>query len=136
VPALPKTDLSALASGYSLCTSAEGKSPKTVSTVTSAVRYLPRFLEDNEFTIDAIDIGPAEIRSYILYLPQRRPSAGHPYVRTQNRPLSDHTVNCYLQSLRVFWSWLLSEEILQTSPFDKVKVPWVLKKASAFFYSS
>jgi integrase/recombinase XerD len=128
VPALPKTDLSVLASGYSLCARAEGKSPKTISAVTSSVSYLARFLNDNDSSTDAIDIGPAEIRSYILYLHQRRPFAGHPYARSQNRPLSDHTVNCYLRSLRAFWSWLLSEEILQTSPFDKVKVPRASKK--------
>lgn len=36
---------------------------------------------------------------------------------------SGYTVNCYLRSIRAFFSWLVSEGTIAQSPFDRVKIP-------------
>ncbi|OGO32918.1 MAG: hypothetical protein A2Z29_01630 [Chloroflexi bacterium RBG_16_56_11] len=69
------------------------------------------------------DVPRHEIRLFISYLQQTRCFAAHPFNRTQEKTLSGHTINCYLRSLRIFYSWLVSEEILEVNPFVKVKIP-------------
>jgi integrase/recombinase XerD len=59
--------------------------------------------------------------------------ASHRFTPTQERNLSGHTVNCYLRSLRCFYSWLVNEEIIEKHPFDKVKIPPPPKKVIPAF---
>jgi len=78
-------------------------------------------------------IGIREIRAFILYLQQKRCFSNHPFSRRQERGLSSHTVNCYLRSIRAFWSWLVAEEIITNNPFLKVKLPKPIKKVVPTF---
>jgi len=103
--------------------STEGKSDKTIAIVASSVRYLEEFLRSEGLATDVTHIGPTEIRAFILYLQQKRCFSGHPLNKTQERGLSGHTINCYLRSIRAFWSWLVSEEIIETNPLARVKIP-------------
>ena len=117
------TDLARLLAGYRLCAQTEGKSKSTIDIVTSSVTYLERFLLSEGLTTDASQIGPGELRAFILHLQQKRRFSNHPFIRLQQSGLSGHTINSYLRSVRAFWSWLLSEEIIPTNPFTRIKIP-------------
>jgi integrase/recombinase XerD len=115
--------LTHLLPGYQLCARAEGKTPATVTMVTNSVNYLVQYLESTGASTDAALITPTDIRSYILYLQAKPRFTSHPYSRQQDTSLSDHTVHAYLRSIRAFWSWLVREGIVPTSPFTMVRMP-------------
>ncbi len=109
--------------GYRICAQAENKSPRTIEAVCSSVIYLERFLNSNGLTSDVNHIGLAEIRAFILYLQQKRCYSNHPFSNPQERGLSAVSINSYIRSVRAFWSWMLSEEIISESPFSRLKIP-------------
>jgi len=136
VPASSKTsptELSTLTGGYSLCARAEGKTPKTICTVTSSVSYLERYLRSEGWPTDVRAIGPIEIRAFILYLKNKKRFSHHPFATPQQDGLSEHSINCYLRSVRAFWSWLTSEGISGETPFAKVKIPKAPRKVIPTF---
>jgi len=79
------------------------------------VRYLEEFLRSEGLPTDVTRIGLGEIRAFILYLQRKKCFSGHPLNKTQERGLSGHTINCYLRSVRAFWSWLVLEEIIDAN---------------------
>jgi site-specific recombinase XerD len=118
-----RTELDHLLEGYKLCARSEGKSRNTIDIVINSVNYFQSFLRSNRLQTDARHIGSQEIRAFILYLQQKKCFSNHPFSRIQDRGLSSHTVNCYLRSVRAFWSWLVSEEIIDINPFTRVRLP-------------
>jgi len=130
---ITSTELLSLMSGYSLCAQTEGRSKNTVAIVTHSVTYLYDFLNSNGLSTDVTQIGAGEIRTFILYLQQKRCFSNHPYSKAQQRGLSGHTVNTYMRSIRAFWSWLVSEEIIDTNPFSKLRIPKPPRKVMATF---
>jgi len=118
-----QSELENLLRGYRICARSEGKSENTIRATETAITSLGDFLRSNRLSTDAAEIGPHQIRSFILHLGQVRAYAHHPYSRPRERGLSGHTVNSYLRAVRAFFSWLLKEEILSSSPFPRVKVP-------------
>ena len=123
MPASSKTGLSSLVDGYCLCAQSEAKSPKTIEMVQSSVRYLEEFLYSQGLSTDIVDTGANEIRMFIVHLQQKNRFTNHPFAKPQQGKLSGHTVNCYLRSIRAFWSWLISEGIVDSNPFRKVRIP-------------
>lgn len=101
-----------------------------------SVGYLKKFLRSEGLATDISEIGAGEIRVFILYLQQKRRFSGHPFARPQQSGLSDHTINCYLRSIRAFWSWLISEGILSETPFSRVKIPRAPRKVVPTFTDS
>jgi site-specific recombinase XerD len=130
---LSMTDLAGLIQGYRLCAKTEGKSDKTIAIVANSVRYLEGFLRSEGLPTNVTQIGPREIRTFILYLQQKRRFSGHPFNKTQDRGLSGHTLNCYLRSIRAFWSWLVSEEVMEANPLARLKIPKAPKKVVITF---
>jgi site-specific recombinase XerD len=128
MPPEAPTDLKCLVEGYRLCASSEGKSPNTIDIVNNSVNYLYDFLHSACLPTDVGDIGPWEIRAFILHLQQKRCFSNHPFSHPQERGLSSHTVNCYLRSIRAFWSWLAAEGIVDINPFTHVRLPRTQKK--------
>ena len=112
VSRLSTTDLARLIQGYRLYAKTEGKSDKTITIVANSVGYLEGFLRSEGLPTDVTKIRTKEIRAFILYLQQKRRFSGHPFNKTQEQGLSGHTINCYLRSIRAFWSWLEAEEII------------------------
>lgn len=109
--------------GYQFCAATEGKSASAISIVAQSVHYFQRFLGTQPGSLAMTDVTHRDIRAYIFHLQQMRCFASHPLIHTKERGLSGHTINCYLRSLRIFYNWLVSEEIMQSNPFDKVKIP-------------
>ena len=112
-----------LLQGYELCAATEGKSLNSIAIVTNSVNYFLDFLASQGISLDVTQISQHEIRAFILYLQQKRCFSNHRFNHIQDRGLSGHTINCYLRSLRIFFSWLVSEGIIATTPFDRVKIP-------------
>ncbi len=79
------------------------------------------------------EVGPHILRAYILYLQQKPCFASHRFNRPLEKKLSGHTVNCYLRSLRIFFSWLVAEEVIAGNPFDRVKIPRPPRKVIPVF---
>jgi len=122
-----------LLKGYQLCAATEGKSRKTIEIVTRSVTYFTRFLTAHGLPADAALVGRAEIRAFIHYLQQKKCFSGHPLNPPLERGLSSHSISCYLRSLRSFFSWLTSEEIIEPNPFERVKIPkpervWLIQR--------
>jgi len=100
------------------------------------VSYFLDFLASQGISTDATQITRHQIRAFILYLQQKRCFSDHRFNHTQDRGLSGYTINCYLRSLRVFLSWLVSEDIIECNPFDRVKIPRPPRKVIPAFSDS
>jgi integrase/recombinase XerD len=118
-----RMELGQLMGGYRLCARAEGKSDSYITLVTSAVKYLKRHLEVTGLPMQVNEITADIIRGFILHLQSTPRFAGHPFARTQEAGLSGHCINTYLRSIRAFWHWLESEDLITDNPFNKVKIP-------------
>ena len=122
------TTLETLLQSYRLQAETEGKSAKTIGIYTTAVTILRNFLEQNRLPTDVTEIGVQEFRRFILDLQGAKTYRDHPFTPPQQKRLTGHTINCYLRAIRAFWSWLASEGIIETNPFDKIRVPKPPKK--------
>lgn len=118
-----QVDPKRLIAGYQLCASTEGISPSAIAIVITSVNLFQKFQSTQPDGKRLTDVTRYEIRAFISHLQQTRRFATHPFNRTQEEGLSGHTINCYLRSLRIFYSWLVSEEILEVNPFNSVKIP-------------
>jgi site-specific recombinase XerD len=112
-----------LIAGYQLCATTEGKSHDSIEIVMTSLKRFQGFLATYNSAVSLTNVTRQEIRAFVAYLQETRRFAYHPTIHGKEGSLSGHTVNCYLRSLRIFYSWLVSEEIIQTHPFDKVKIP-------------
>jgi site-specific recombinase XerD len=117
------TRLDNLIQGYRLCARTEGKSENTIQIYTTALHALKYFLEARRYPADVTEIGAQELREFILHLQQVRAFEHHPFNKPTDKGLSGYAVNCYLRAIRAFWSWLVREEIIMSSPFSKVRIP-------------
>ena len=129
-------ELGRLIEGYKLCAKSEGKSQNTIDIVSNSVNYFHDFLSTHGLPTNVRYIDTQEIRAFTLHLQQKRCFSNHAFSRPQERGLSSHTINCYLRSIRAFWSWLISEEIIDDNPFLKVKLPKPLRKVIPTFSES
>ncbi len=117
------TNIGNLLHGYQLCAGTEGKSPNATAIVTNSMTYFQDFLSSGGQSTDVLQVTLHQIRAFTLHLQQKRCFSNHRLNHVQDRGLSGYTINCYLRSLRIFFSWLVSEEIIQDNPFEKVKIP-------------
>ncbi|MFC2058158.1 tyrosine-type recombinase/integrase [Chloroflexota bacterium] len=117
------TELTNLIQGYRICAKSEGKSPRTVTIYTSGLNLLLDYLETMGLPTEVGEIGVTELRGYILFLQQRRAWSKHPSIRPRERGLSSTTIHDYMRAIRTFWNWLVSEGIIQVSPFSRIKIP-------------
>jgi integrase/recombinase XerD len=129
-------NLNALTQAYRLRAKIEGKSPNTIRIYLTALTSLESFLQENGLPIDVTQVGAQEIRQFIFYLQQAKAFRKHPFTRQQPKGLTGHTINCYLRAIRAFWSWLISEDVIDTNPFDRLKVPKPPKKVILPFSES
>ena len=106
-----------LIQGFKLCCQTEGKSSKTIEWYTTFLYRFLAFLEFSNYPTDAAQINREVIRAFILYL---QVEAKTP---RSKKPLSSATVQGYVRTLRVFFSWVVKEEYLPDSPTAKVLVP-------------
>ena len=128
--------LEKLIAGYQLCASSEGKSPRSIEIVTDSIRSFQRFLATQPDSIHLTDVTRTDIRGFIANLQQSKRYSTHPHTPVRDQPLSGHTVNNYARSLRIFYSWLVSEEIIEINPYTGVKIPPLPRKVIPTFSDS
>jgi site-specific recombinase XerD len=109
------------------------KSEKTIGWYALALTDFCRFLEESCAMAPPATLGSftlQAVRDYILYLRARPAFAHHPFRRTHTtqRPLSDHSVNCYVRALRAFASWLYDQEYTEANLLGRLKAPKVTKR--------
>jgi site-specific recombinase XerD len=107
------------------------KSEKTIAWYRGSLEDFCRFLEGPEQVpapATLRDFTLERVRDYILYLRGRPTFGGHPF-KTSDRPLSDHSVNCYVRGLRAFASWLYEQDYTDTNILGRLKAPKVTKRA-------
>ena len=90
---------------------------KTIEWYTCFLQRFLQFLQLNSHTTMVNEIDKNHIRSFILYL-QRQVKTPH-----TEKPLSPATVQGYVRTLKVFFSWLLREEYIRSNPMTKIPVP-------------
>ncbi|MDD5511399.1 MAG: tyrosine-type recombinase/integrase [Dehalococcoidales bacterium] len=117
------TELSKLIEGYKLCARSEGISENTIMLTERAVSYFNNFLTGSGLPTNVESIGTSEIRSFILHLKEVQRFQSHPFIKSHDRKLTGHTINCYLRSISAFWSWLFREGFLEVNPFARIKIP-------------
>jgi integrase/recombinase XerC/integrase/recombinase XerD len=107
---------------------ASGKSAETVSWYTGVIaRYADWLIaQDLEPTLGSFTL--EHVRSYVVALQGLRARALHPLQPTENRPLSDATINSYVRALRAFSSWLFEEGYTETPPLARLKAPRMTQK--------
>lgn len=127
------TRLDTLVQGYRLCARTEGKSLRTIDIANTAISQLICFLIARGYSTDVLNVGAPELREFILHLQQASAYEHHPFTMPQRRGLSGSTVNGYLRAIRAFWSWLVREEFIAASPFNRVRVPKPPTKVIATF---
>ena len=123
-----QVSFSSLVRGYALCAKTEGKSQNSIDIVVNSMRYFESFLCSSNLSLDISRIGRGEIRLFTLFLQQQKRFSCHPFNHVQEENLSGYTINCYLRSIRAFFSWLVSEGVIAGNPFDRVKIPRPPKK--------
>jgi len=110
-------DLKSLIEGFKLSCQTENKSPKTIEWYTCFLERFLQFLQLNIHPTRVNEIDKNHIRSFILYLQQQ---AKTPHT---DKPLSSSTVQGYIRTLKVFFSWLLREEYIESNPMTRIPVP-------------
>ncbi len=115
-------ELGNLIQGFKFCCQTEGKSPKTIEWYTTFLYRFLAFLEFNSYPTDAAQMNKEIIRAFILYLQEEAKTP------RSKKPLSSATVQGYVRTLRVFFSWAVREEYLAESPTAKIPVPKATQK--------
>jgi site-specific recombinase XerC len=110
-----------------------GRSPNAIAIVTNSAVYFQGFLISQGRTTDVTQISPHVIKESILYLRQNRCLYNHRFKRVRDRGLSAHTINCYLRSLRILFSWLVSAGIIGTYSLNHVRMPRPTRKVMPAF---
>lgn len=127
------TELDDLIKYEDVCGLASGKSKRTVELTCLALKKLKNFLVDNGLSTDITHIDARYIRAFILHLQSSKRFDDHPTVKGRDRSLSGLTVNGYMRSIRAAWNRWVCEGLIESSPFDKVKVPKAPKKVIPAF---
>jgi len=104
------TTLSDAVTAYKICAKAEGKSPKTISWVTDAVRYFSDFLGDGHHDLSKVTVH--DLRRFILALRNAKAYSHHRFTRPQDRPLSPQSIVSYVGAIKSFFSFLAREQII------------------------
>ena len=110
-------DLKNLIEGFKLSCQTENKSIKTIEWYTCFLQRFLQFLQLNNYPIRVSEIDKTHIRAFILYLQQW---AKTPHTK---KPLSNSTVQGYIRTLKVFFSWLLREEYIESNAMTRIPVP-------------
>ncbi|MEO6887371.1 MAG: tyrosine-type recombinase/integrase, partial [Ktedonobacteraceae bacterium] len=94
-------------------------SPKTLQWHQTALGLLRTFLEEERSVTLVGEIDATDLSAWFAFLRKNPGSRG--------KPRAERTVQTYARSVRAFLHWLVRQEILERSPFDKLSLPKVGK---------
>ena len=112
-------ELGALAKEFELHNRSEGRSPRTVQWYNDVLDLFEGWLESEGLGTSLADLGPNEVRRFILHLQERPGLRG---------PASSHTVNNRVRALRSFFNWLYSEGYTEEHRLARVRPPKAQRK--------
>jgi site-specific recombinase XerD len=101
---------------YLAAQQAAGRTPATITWHQQSLKQFLAWLHDEGHPTNPGDWNAGLMRAWIVYC-QTRPS------KRGGGTLSTSAVNSLARSLRAFCHWLAAEELVDRSPFEKVKVP-------------
>jgi site-specific recombinase XerD len=107
---------------------ASGKSAETVSWYTGVIARYADWLGAQDLEPTLVHFTLDDVRSYIVALQGLQARALHPFQPTENRPLSDATINSYVRALRAFSSWLFEEGYTEAPVLARLKAPRMTRK--------
>lgn len=107
---------------------AAGKSPPTVLWYTGNIGRYSEWLSRQSLSPTLGNFTLDLVRGYIVSLQGQLADAFHPSVPTQERSLSDHSINSYVRALRGFSSWLAEEGYTPDPVLARLKAPKCSKK--------
>jgi site-specific recombinase XerD len=112
---------------YEVCNRCENKSPRTISWYSANLQQFEDYLHKQHLpdSIDSIDI--KVLRQYVLYLLKRPKFPGKKLDRAKATTLSPSSVHGHVRTLKAFFNWLLSEELIEKNPAKGLKPPKVPK---------
>jgi len=108
---------------YKTYARAEGKSPKTVTWVSSSVGYFADFLGPEQQDIGAITGN--DLRRFIIALQNKPKFANHPYNKPQLAKLSVQSIETYCRAIKSFFGFLQREGFITKNLIANVKMPKV-----------
>ena len=98
---------------------AEGKSPQTIEWYAAALKIFHDWLQAEQLSTSIDDIGPEQVRRFILYLQGRKGVQGQ---------ASTYTVNNRFRAIKAFFGWLHDQKYTETHKLITVKAPKVTEK--------
>jgi site-specific recombinase XerD len=107
---------------------AAGKTNPTLIWYAGAVRRFATWLERRGMLPTLEHFTLEQVRRYIVDLQVQPADAFHPRVPTQERALSDQSINSYVRALRGFSSWLIEEGYTSQPILARLKAPRFAKK--------
>lgn len=108
---------------FEFCNCAEGKSPNTNRWYSEILTAYRRYLEYSQKRLDISSLNVENVRSYILYLRNRKRFEGHPYIPKQDTTLSTQTIRGHVRTLKVFSSWLFREKYNKDNVLKDLRLP-------------
>lgn len=121
-PALTRSELKSHADDWLLDGEVRQLSKNTLSSRRLLIGKLLWFMEEKGHE----RFGTPEIRAFLAYINTGHESEegrwGEPRRKDKVRPRTSHT---YFSLMRTFCSWLVSEEVLEASPMEKLRPPVV-----------
>jgi site-specific recombinase XerD len=115
------TSLESLAQGYILNCKSEGKSPKTIAIYETVLKNFIWYCQQNNFP-EAQQLTSVHIRHFLWYLATESNRWGiiNPASR---KPASQSTVSVYYRSLKTFFHWSITKQLVPKNPMDNLKKP-------------
>jgi integrase/recombinase XerD len=108
---------------YKTYAKAEGKSPKTITWITSSIGYFADFLGSDQQNMS--DISANDFRRFIIALQEKQRLSNHPYAKPQPSKLSPQSIETYCRAIRAFFAYMHRERFIETNPMEKVRMPRV-----------
>lgn len=110
-------ELRNLISGFKICCQTEGKSPKTIEWYDAFLGRFRAFLESNTFPTRILEIKREHIRRFIIYL------QAEARVPRTDKSLSPATIQGYVRTLKVLFSWAKREGHIGSNIMDGIPIP-------------
>ncbi len=110
-------ELGNLISGFKICCQTEGKSLRTIEWYDAFLCRFRSFLDSKQFPTVISQVNRAHIRQFIIYLQTEA------IVPRTDRSLSPATIQGYVRTLKVFFSWAKRESYIDTNIMDGIPIP-------------
>lgn len=100
-----------------------GLSSGTVSWYRKRLGLITQKLEQAFGIVEIEEVKILHLRQFIQMLMNTKVGENNPRMPTQDKPLSAYTVRGYVRIIKVFFTWCLEEELLDTNPSVRLVQP-------------